>query len=287
MALAVATTAFGQPSRPADRMDEPFGRDRISDRDRDRFGETNAPRDFPTGFVRDAVDSNARAAFARLQVRRLQSALDGRIRQIQYDFEHSQDMADALKVEQQAWDDYVAARRSALKSVVEDPKYQANVALRNEMGEKIAEVRAAYEDHMRPLRDRQIAAAVEQVKMKHVTDMAYVKLDYAQVATDMEVAALRNDGKVADARNKLMSAGARVQGLRDSFDRQIRSNQELATLRGKIEDARIASITAATYRDGAVEAANEALDYAYWKNRYNYNNYFNGWGWDSGGYVRY
>jgi hypothetical protein len=293
--LAMAGSAVAQPSRPSDRMDEPFGRDRAGDRDRGRDrdrDETYAPRDFPSGAVHDAIDSNARATFARLQYQRLQSAMDIRVRQIQYEFEHSQEMADALKAEQQAWDDYVAARRAALKSVVDDPKYQANVALKNEMGDKIAEVRAAYDDHvdhMRPIRDRHIGAAVEQAKMKEVTDMAYVKLDYAQVATDMEVAALKNDGKVADARTKLMSAGARVQGLRDGFDRQLRGNQELATLRGKIADARIASITAETYRNGTVEAANEALDYAYWKNRYNYNNYYNGLGWDYGygGYMRY
>jgi hypothetical protein len=273
-------------------MDEPFGRDRAGDRDRLRErdrDETYAPHDYPAGAVHEAIDSNARATFARLQYQRLQSSMDARIRQIQYEFEHSQEMADALKAEQQAWDDYVAARRAALKSVVDDPKYQANVALKNEMGDKIAEVRATYDDHMRPIRDRHIAGAVEQAKMKEVTDMAYVKLDYAQVATDMEVAALKNDGKVADARSRLMSAGARVQALRDGFDRQLRSNQELAALRGKIEDARIASITAQTYRNGTVEAANEALDYAYWKNRYNYNNYYNGWGWDYGygGYMRY
>jgi hypothetical protein len=107
--------------------------------------------------------------------------------------------------------------------------------------------------------------------------LANVKLDYAQVVTDMEVAALRNDSKVADARNKLMAAGARVQAQRDGFDASMRSSKELAKLRDQIEDARVASITSEAYRDGAVEAANTALDYAYWKNRYNYPNWSTDW----------
>ena len=55
----------------------------------------------------------------------------------------------------------------------------------------------------------------------------------------------------------------------------MRNSEELASLRGRIEDARVNLITSEAFRDGAVEAANVMLDYSYYKNRHNgsYANY--------------
>src|SRR5260221_11523499 len=98
------------------------------------------------------------------------------------------------------------------------------------MGERIADVRAAY-DAQKPAKstDRRVEDLVDQSKMKELVTMATVKLDYAQLATDMEISALKNDSKVADARAKLIAAGNRVQAQRDNFDRSVRNSQELAS----------------------------------------------------------
>ena len=62
--------------------------------------------------------------------------------------------------------------------------------------------------------------------------------------------------------------------MRDRFDVDVRNSPELASLRGQLENARIINVVAATYRDGAVEAANVAIDYAYYRDRFNfYNSY--------------
>ena len=121
--------------------------------------------------------------------------------------------------------------------------------------------------------------------MQQLVEMATVKLDYASVATDMEIAALRNNSDVADARQKLMAAGAKVAELRDAFDRQVRDSKELAAVRDQIEEARVQFITAEAFRDGASEAAGWALDYAYYKYRfsnsyalYPYDNSYVGYG---------
>src|SRR5438445_13847980 len=115
IALITCAAALAQPSRPADRQaDEPLPRDR--DRDRggpradDYRGGAGRGDDFPRGDLHEAIDANARTTFARAQYHRLQDALSGQIRLMQYNFEHSAEMADALKAEQQAWEDYVAAR---------------------------------------------------------------------------------------------------------------------------------------------------------------------------------
>jgi len=241
-------------------------------RRRDDVGSDSS--DFPSREVHGAVESNARTAFARANYHRLQDSLNTAIRQMQYSFEHSQELTEALKAEKQAWDDYVAAKNAALRPVVSDPKYQANVALKNEMGERIADVHAAHKDEkIMTAADRRAMEQACDARMKEVLTLALVKLEYAQLATDMEVAALKNDSRVADARSKLIAAGTRVQAVRENFDRTVRSSQELASIRKNIEDARVAYITAEAYREGAVEAANVALDYAYYKNRYNYHTY--------------
>jgi hypothetical protein len=285
---------MGQQTRPGDRaaVDDPFNRGQVHVNTTDDWGyrgngrvggghngDSGYLQDYPTAEVHDAIDANARATFARGQYHRLQDSLNQAIRLRQYNFEHSGDLADALKQEQQAWQDYVSARNAALRGVVDDPKYQSAVSLKNDLGERIAETREEFQG-TKLSNDPKVAAATTRAQMRELVAMASVKLDYAQVATDMEVAALKNDSKVADARHRLMDAGSRVQALRDDFDHKLRNDQELASLRSKIEDARIASATAESYRNGAVGAANQALDYAYYKNRFS--NSYAGYGYPYG-----
>ena len=264
--VATAGVAQGQATpntKPADsnrdtmRRDEPMYRNGRDNRDN---GE------YPASDIHSAVEANARTAYARANYHRLQDSLNVAIHQMQSSFDQSPELTDARKAEQAAWEDYAATRNAALKSVVSDPKYQANIALKNDTGEQIADVRSAYGTQS-ALHGR-AGEIVDKSKMGKLVLLATVKLDYAQVATDMEVAALKGDSKVADTRSKLMTAGARVQALREGFDRTLRGSPELASIRSRIEDARVAFITAEAFRDGAVEAANEALDYAYYKNRH-------------------
>jgi hypothetical protein len=271
LAVSVSGAAFADQAK-APLSVEPTAKDngRQADpvyrgREREEAGNTGNAGGYPANDVHVAVESNARLTHARVTYHSLQDSLSQSIRQTQYAFEHSPELVEALKTEQAAWEDYLAARRAAVSTVVTDPKYQANVALKNDTGEKIAEFRAEYDD-FRPARGRE-SRYLDQARMKQIVTLATVKLDYAQVVTDMEVTALKADPKVADTRGKLMSAGKRVKELRDGFDLSFRANQELAALRAKVEDARIAFITAESFRDGAVEAANTALDYTYYKNR--------------------
>jgi len=272
----VANRASGQTRnvRPSDELRGEPGREARErgmprdEYDRSRGGD-EGNGDFPSNEMHLAVDANARLAYSRANFRRLQSSLDVAIRRMQYDFEHSQEMADAARAEQQAWDDYRHARNAALKSVMDDPKYKANVAVKEQLGDQIAEVRTAYFHDRRAL-DHQSQTVVDTDMMRQLVNMATVKLDYAQVATDMEVAALRNDSKVADARERLRSAGSRVTALRDRFDRTVRDSQDLATIRDRIEEARVQLIASEAFQNGANIVATEALDYAYYKNRFVY-----------------
>ena len=262
LALMTAGAALGDgPVRPEAPDTRP--RQDLPGYRKGREGNT----DYPASDVHTAVDAHARTAFQRATYHRLQDSLGTAIRSLQYNFEHSPEFVEAMDVEQRAWEDYLAARAEALKSVQRDSTYQTNVSLKNDMRDKIDEVRAAFDTHH--ARNPIVASIIEESKMRKLVVLASVKLSYAQVATDMEVVALKGDSKVADTRAKLMAAGKRVHEQRAAFDHTVRTSQELAAIREKIEDARIAFITAEAFRDGAVEAAREALDYAYYKNRYN------------------
>ena len=238
--------------------------------------------DYPADDVHVAVEANARMVQARANYHRAQDALNQAINLMQYNFEHSPDLVDSQKMEQQAWEDYQAARTTALAPVKSDPNYQATAILKLDMGTRIQETRTAYDAHTPG--NKNAAQAYDQTKMEKIVILATAKLDYAQVLTDMEVTALKADSKVADMRSKLMSAGAKVKSMREAFGLSVRNNAELAALRGKIDDARVALITAEAFRNGAVDAANSALDYAYYKNRRSNNSSY---GYEYGTYTGY
>jgi hypothetical protein len=75
--------------------------------------------------------------------------------------------------------------------------------------------------------------------------------------------------------------------MRDDFDRGVRDNAQLASLREKIDDARIQLITSEAVQAGAADVAAYALDYSYYNKRINFSyplDNFSPYG--AGSYVR-
>src|SRR5947209_14497327 len=104
----------------------------------------------------------------------MQSMLDQAINRMQYEFTRSPEMTDATAAEKQAWNDYVHARNNALKGVMNDPNYKVNVALKTDLGEKIAEVRASSLETCGP--DHAKRVTPDASVMRQIVDMATVKL---------------------------------------------------------------------------------------------------------------
>jgi len=265
----------------------PFDRNRTNNIN-DAYGQYQQ-NGFPTTDVRAAVDADARAAFARMQYSRAQDDLNSAVRLEQMRFERSKDMSDALAAEAQAYDEYLSASQSALKPVQNDPKYQANAELKKELSAQIADTRGAMaadaqtaEDYHRtlpanfkPVPNDPAAISHGEVKSdlsREIVALSTVKLDYAQVIHDMESKVLQDDAGVQAARKKLMAAGQRVAELRDKFEMDVRTNPDMIALRRHLADARVANVVEATYRRSAFDAANAAIDYAYYVNRFNYYN---------------
>jgi hypothetical protein len=266
--------------RAADRDADMDARDIERDRDRDmdarearrggggsyRDGDRDWFRDptyygygnWPSVEVHDAVVANARAATARALFRRAENALNSSVRHAVRTFEGSDDLRNAQKSEKEAWEAYSTARRRALQSVLENPKYRAIMSLRQELSDQILYKRnnRTYDERT----DRQV--------MDDVMSMATLKMNYAANARAMEQLALETNAEAKDAQTKFRQASARVSDLRKDFDDALRNDRDLLAARRNLEDARIARLTANAYVKGAREAADLAIDFAYYLNRY-------------------
>jgi hypothetical protein len=238
----------------ADRRRSRGGDDREWFRDPGYYGYGN----FPSHEVHDAVVANARAATARAIFRRAENALSASVRNAVRTFEGSVELKEALKAEKEAYEEYSTARRRALQSVLEDPKHRAIMSLRDELTDQINYKRAnrSYDDRT----DKQI--------MDDILAMATLKMNYAADAREMEKLALETDASHKDAQAKFRQASARVSEMRHDFDDALRNDKDLVAARRNLEDARIARLTASAYLKGAAIAAEEALDFAYYLNRY-------------------
>jgi type II secretory pathway pseudopilin PulG len=217
--------------------------------------------------------------------RRAESSLNAVVRNAQRDFDRSAELREALAAEQRAYDALQAARREALRDVVENPKYQALQDLRSNLSEKIADRREGARDGL-----RDTATTAPATRLVSTTELppryelsrdrdgdvvaiATLKLRVGTDARSMERDALDGNDKIRRAREDLASASTKVTDLRDKFDDSLRNNDDMKQARGELEEARIARVTTATYLLGAREAAEEALQFAYWVHRYDYNRY--------------
>jgi hypothetical protein len=206
---------------------------------------------WPGVEVRAFPGALTRRAIARAEYRRLQTGLDVMIRSMRNAFERTRDYVGAIAEEREAFEQLERERNEALRSVRDDPSYQASVSLKQNLTDQIVAAR----DPRRPY-DSEVMA------------MAQVKMGYASTASAMEAAALSADPDVQQARERLRRASARVSELRAQRDLEVRNSPELEVARRNLADARIAKLAAEVNFQGVKEVANIALDYARFTHRY-------------------
>ncbi len=247
-----------------------------------QYGDGAGIDDFPSAEVHDAVVANTRAATARANFRRTESALHSAVRGAVREFENSKELREALAAEEKAYAAYQSARRDALRGVSSDPQYRAMIDLREGLSERIAGKHERHEGLVREVTGdpsvRLTASASRPVVLPPVAGnelvaMATLKLRVGTEARDMERAALEGNEAVGKARREFEEASAKVASLRSGFDESLRDNDELKQAREALEDARVARVAAETYFKGADLAAGEALDYAWRLRRYDYYRY--------------
>lgn len=217
-------------------------------RDDQVFARAGAyPQDFPQIEVHDWLSASANAAAARAFFRRAENDVAAAIRRAEHNFERSKDLQKALAAERDAYADYLLARQKALQTVLENPRYQQIMGLRDDMARKLAQGRASHD-----------------LSHDEILAMATLKLNYASDARAMEIAALNADPSLKDARDRMVAASARVSEMRSNFDDSLRDDTQIADARRHLEDARINLITAQAYLSATSVAGGSAMDYAYY-----------------------
>ena len=206
--------------------------------------------DFPSGVVHDWVVANAMAARARAIYRQADTDLTVAIRRAELRFENSEDYQKALNDERQAYNDYVSAREHVMASLKENSKYQAIIALRDEIGQRINRHRA----EKTPNREQVLA-------------MATLKMDYASDARAIEIQALDNNSELKSARERMLASSQRVSKMRHQLDSAIRDSGEIASARKAVADARVDVVTTENYACSAALAGSAAVNYAWYLHR--------------------
>ena len=271
--------------------DREYRRRRVNEddwfRDRSLYGRDSGGGDgrgFPSGEVHDFVIANARAATARAVFRRAESALNAAVRKAKRDFQNSQELKEALVAEREAWQAFQDARRDALATVVGDPRYQAILSLRQDLSKQIEARRQALDaEGLAPVQVSFVSHPLGQ----DLLSLAEMRMSVASDARQMERAALEDNEDLRQARAKLSAANARITQLKQDFEVAIREDDDLRRAREVLEDAKIARLTATAYLRGAMMAAEEAVDFAYWLHRYDRTTHFDPYAYYGYGYVRY
>lgn len=287
--------------------------DRANEEDWFRDGGRGDGRDegFPSAEVHDAVVAHGRAAAARAFYRRAESDLNRVVRGARSRFENSPELRQARAAEQQAYDAYLAARNDALKDVLSNARYQAIQTLRGDLTRQIAERRRQQADQNYQSQARAAVLnteadpaylanlALEQhaggpaaltaaaPSGNEVQSLAMFKLQIAQDAREMERAATRDNEALQQALAELKTAAARVSELRARSQEELRNSPELHAARENMADARMARAAAQAYLRASRQAAEEAVDFAYYQNRFRrsyLSDYGYGYGYSGYGY---
>lgn len=214
---------------------------------------------YPAAEVQAVPPAKAAAAVARAVQHREYAALSGAVRDTVQSFESSEELQKAVADEANAWAEYKKARDAALRELRNDPRYQAQVELAENLKAKIAE--------------RHAAPKPKGVRISKpdpsITAMASLRFDYASAARARETEALSQSDEVRDARQRLIEARSRVTQLRQQLNEQVRSDEQIVAARKSYWDARINRLGAEAYLTGVLEARSIAFNYVYFINKYN------------------
>jgi hypothetical protein len=249
---AAGSVARAQETRPESR---PYGQQQPGYQAAQFTSVNNPYSDYPASEVQAVPAAKARAAIARMELLRAQAELNRGTRAAVRTFENSEDMSKATAEQNQAYQQYEAARERALRPLQDDAQYQAAQLMKRKLGEQIVEKHQQADPHKPVLHE--------------IIAMAGLKMRYSMSMTNREVELLRASTEVSDARSRLVSATNRLSGLRDRFDNDLRDDPDLIAARRAVFDQKVAHVASQAYLAGLKEARGIALDYAYFARRYN------------------
>ena len=210
-----------------------------------------AANGYPAAEVQAVPIAKARAAAARVHADQAQDSVHWVVDQLKEDFEYSSDLVASVRAEKSAYDRLNAARDRVLKQVAQDKEYQTLRSLVKDLSDRI-----------------EVLKSRKETNKIELLASAELKLAYATKVSDMENDALKADAEVQTAKANLVDASTRVSEMRASFQRSVRRNEKFVSARKDWQDARVDKVATAAMVEGALDAREIALRYAYWLHRY-------------------
>lgn len=205
-----------------------------------------ASNDYPAAEVQAVPPARARAAAAREAMYNAQSAVHRVVDQLKEDFEYSAELSNALRSEKQAYERFTTSRDRVLRHVASQAEHRTLKNLCKDLNDRLFN-----------LKSKSAANKAE------IIATAQLKLAYATKISDMESDALLADSAAQDAKTQLVSASAKVTDLRAAFRRSVKRDQTFVAARKEMDEAKVVKAGATAFLDGAVEARNIAMTYAY------------------------
>jgi hypothetical protein len=181
--------------------------------------------------VYDLTTVYGQASAAWAEDRRAYSELNLTVIRLRREFADSPDYKSAIQDVQDAQDALDAARTPVLTDIAADPHHA-------DLAGKYANVSRILSEGGLPLRD--------------LLDLAARKMEYGTAMHLMEAAALGNDPAVRAARDRLVTAQRKVDGMREKFDSTMYQNPRWAAAKQAWDNAEISLAGA----EGAVVGAN-------------------------------
>ena len=199
----------------------------------------------PTYENRVVPTARAQDVFARQTYVRTKADVAQFYRNAQFAYERSREYTQASAESKSAYDALGSARAEALRVLDDNDEYQATLALRDAVAERIFDEKS--KERPDPARLRALAAQ---------------KLAYSDRLHAAERSVLGDEPAVSQALDRLRAAGDRLAALDDQYEYFLRSSPELLALKERSEDFRIARLVTAAYLQSSIYARNRAFRYA-------------------------
>jgi hypothetical protein len=214
--------------------------------------------------VYDMAPVVARAAVADAQYDRAVADIAGITAGLRRQFENSSEYLSAQHELDAAKLAYTDASAPVLDALLRDPSYHKLIEQRTQL---------------------EIALSDPGLNSDQRLDLATRKMQIATLASNMEMDALNNDPAAHDARIRLIAAQQTFADLKSNFETSLDAQPDLIAARRNLENARINSIGANAYLDGAWVTRADTMDAIQAQYGQNQNqNPNNGYGYGYGGY---
>lgn len=201
---------------------------------------------YPGNELGAIAPAAANRAYSRERDRQADFLLRLTILDKRADFANSEELQQAIKEQQEAYEAYTLARQNALATLGADEQYRQVAQVHDEVKAKMERLQA--------LKTR----TPEQMQ-----ELAEYRLYLAGKRAAPERAAVASDPTVAAAQQRLFEAGQKVSRIRDSFNRDLRKDAEFVAARDRAFDTQASRRAAEAYYAGATTAARSAVDLSY------------------------